>query len=203
VFGETPALPETGRGALANHTRELMRPRIVIAALIVGAAIIAGIIFFGVGNRPPAEDSIAGQKSGPTESSAPTAAVAAGGLREASRPVASSNLVALTAKPPLSAEERQAQEEVVDERIDELNQLAASNDPNDLRQILTELNNPEPKIRAAAVQATVQFESPDAIPALKEALAQTTDLDEAVALRNAIHFLSLSNIAGKGANRNP
>ena len=98
--------------------------------------------------------------------------------------------------------EQDAKAEVVENRISELYDLAMTDDPASLRQILRELDNPEPRIRDAAVDAAVQFKSPDAIPALKDAEAQATDLDEKVKLQKAIDFLSLT-IPAETSNSNP
>jgi hypothetical protein len=59
-----------------------------------------------------------------------------------------------------------------------------------LNTILNDLDNPDARIRKAAVEDVVQFESPDAIPALKAAMAATDDLDEKMRLKKAVDFLT-------------
>jgi HEAT repeat protein len=109
--------------------------------------------------------------------------------------------IALKTIEPSDAE-RQAKSDYVQTRIAELNDLAMTDDPASLQQILRELDNPEPSIRTAAVEAAVQFKSPDAIPALKDAEDQATNLDEKVTIQKAIDFLSLS-LPANGTNSNP
>jgi HEAT repeat protein len=76
-------------------------------------------------------------------------------------------------------------------RIAELNRLAMTSDPRSLDTILSELSNRDRPIRAAAVSATIDFGSRDAIPALQNALAGTDDLKEKVEIQRAIDFLQL------------
>ena len=94
-------------------------------------------------------------------------------------------------------------EEYVAERQAELAQLGMSDDPSDLKTILSELNNKDSRIRGSALSATIQFGSQDAIPALRNEIAWTDDLQEKVDLLNAIKYLQLptfqefqANIAG-------
>jgi HEAT repeat protein len=77
------------------------------------------------------------------------------------------------------------------QRTAELNQLAASDDPANLQAILSELGNPDPAIRKAALRATVDFGSTDAIPALSNAMAAADDPQEKVDILKAINFLQL------------
>ncbi len=89
--------------------------------------------------------------------------------------------------------EKETHEQFVTRRISELMDLAMTDDSNSLRTILAELSNPDAEIREAAVTAAVQFKSPDAIPALREAYIVATEPEEKLRIRNAIDFLSASN----------
>lgn len=80
-------------------------------------------------------------------------------------------------------------EEYISRRTAELTDLAMSDDPTALSSILSELNNPEAKIRDAAVMASVQYKSADAIPALQDAYTRTDEPEEKVSIRKAIEFL--------------
>ena len=60
--------------------------------------------------------------------------------------------------------------------------------------ILSELNNRDPSIREAAVDAAVQFGSRDAIPRLMEAAARTDAPEEKSAILEAIEFLKLPTL---------
>jgi hypothetical protein len=73
----------------------------------------------------------------------------------------------------------------------ELAALAMNNDADSLRTILRWLTDPDRQIRDAALEATIQFDSPDAIPSLQDALAQTEDGQEKASIQKAIDFLKL------------
>ena len=87
------------------------------------------------------------------------------------------------------------QEAYVTERVVELQDLGMEDDPASLETILSELNNRDPSIREAAVQAAVQFGSRDAIPWLQEAAAKTEDPEEKCAILEAIEFLKLPTLS--------
>jgi hypothetical protein len=79
-------------------------------------------------------------------------------------------------------------------RVMTLRDLAMEDDPASLQTILAELTNADRAIRVAALEATVQFGSRDAIPRLKEAAAATDDPKEKVALVEAAEFLELPSL---------
>jgi hypothetical protein len=83
----------------------------------------------------------------------------------------------------------------VDNRISNLQALAMNNDADSLEFILQSLTDSNPQIRAAAVEATIQFDSPDAIPSLQDALAKTESPQEKVSVQEAIDFLRLQSIS--------
>ena len=68
------------------------------------------------------------------------------------------------------------------------------NDRSALDSIVSDLNNPELIIRDAALQATIQFASRDAIPALTRAAEETSDAAYKQALNDAIEFLKLPSL---------
>jgi hypothetical protein len=82
-------------------------------------------------------------------------------------------------------------QDYVTERRAELGDLGTSNDPASLKTILSELNNQDQRIRTAALDATVQFGSQDAIPALRNEMAWAEDPHEKAAIADAIDFLQL------------
>lgn len=82
----------------------------------------------------------------------------------------------------------------VQQRIQELQDLAMENDSASLKAIISELANPDPEIRKAALEATIQFSSRDAIPGLQQAAARTTDAKEKAAIEEAIEFLKLPSL---------
>lgn len=84
-----------------------------------------------------------------------------------------------------------AHEEYVDKRIAELQAVLAERDPGSLPIILSELDNPDRRIRVAALEATIQFDSLEAIPRLAEAALRTDDPAEKAGFQEAIEFLQL------------
>jgi hypothetical protein len=89
----------------------------------------------------------------------------------------------------------------VEARSSELMDLATNDDSDSLRTILSELTNRDPQIREAAVQAAIQFNSRDAIPALADAALQTDDPHEKAAIADAIEFLKLPSLGEAMAER--
>ena len=87
------------------------------------------------------------------------------------------------------------QEAHVAERIVVLQDLGMEDDPASLETILSELNNRDPSIREAAVQAAVQFGSRDAIPRLQDAADRADDPEEKSAILEAIEFLKLPTLS--------
>jgi hypothetical protein len=83
----------------------------------------------------------------------------------------------------------------VSDRIDELYDMAAEKNPQDLQTILSELNNPESEIRDAARHAAAAFGSLEAIPKLEEAMAQTHDSAEKAELKESIEYLNLPSLS--------
>lgn len=89
--------------------------------------------------------------------------------------------------PPGSEEDR----EWVTARVAALGDLAWLDDAGSLREILAELRNPTPEIRAAALNATKTFASRDAVPYLTALAAETGDTKEQKALNDLIEYLNL------------
>jgi hypothetical protein len=85
-------------------------------------------------------------------------------------------------------------QEYVRKRIAQLEDLAYEDDTASLETILSELTNRDPEIRKAALEATIQFGSRDAIPRLADAAVQTEDPEEKTALNEAIEFLKLPSL---------
>lgn len=97
-----------------------------------------------------------------------------------------------------STSPEEQQETSVADRIFELEGLGMSDNPDSLAIILSELNNREPRIRQAALEAATQFGSRDAIPALVDAASRTDDPEEKSSLLKASEFLNLPKLAGAG-----
>ena len=83
----------------------------------------------------------------------------------------------------------------VERRVAELQDLATENDGASLTAILSELTNRDRDIRAAAIEAAVQFGSREAIPGLTEAAAQLDDPVQRSEINKAIAFLKLPSVS--------
>lgn len=97
-----------------------------------------------------------------------------------------------TIKPRMTPEEKQA---YIEAETGRLQDLSTQDDPAYLAAILNDLTNPEKEVRLAAIEATKQFGSKDAIPALQAEVANASDADEKIALIEAADFLSLPTLA--------
>jgi hypothetical protein len=89
----------------------------------------------------------------------------------------------------LTDEERQAADQA---EIDRLQQWEMNDDPQSLSNILADLTSPEKSIREAAIEATKQYGSTNAIPALKAAAINSTDPQEQIDMLQAANFLTLT-----------
>jgi HEAT repeat protein len=72
--------------------------------------------------------------------------------------------------------------------------MAMTDERTNLDTILSELSSRDPEIRKAALEATIQFGSRDAIPKMTDAISQTDDPNEKAALADAIEFLKLPSL---------
>ena len=88
----------------------------------------------------------------------------------------------------LTPEQRQV---AIDAEVNRLSDWAMADDPQSLSNIVNDLRSPEKEIRVAAVEAAKQFQSTNAIPALRAAAAESEDTQEAIAMLEAIDWLAL------------
>ena len=95
-------------------------------------------------------------------------------------------------KKTMTTEERQA---AIDAEKNRLFDWEAKDDDQSLSNILGDLTSPEKEVRLAAIEATKQFGSSNAIPVLKGIAANTDDTDEQKALLDAAEFLSLTPLS--------
>lgn len=162
-----------------------MRIKIVLAMLLAGVAGLAGILILNrlVAPVQPAATPVA------LEPAAPPAAP----------PVQTANQrAALTPKKTVVPDETvdtnalaEAHEAAVQAQIDKLQELQANDDAQSLRAILDELTNPEKEVREAAIEATIQFGSRDAIPVLKDLASRFGDEEDRKEMLDAAEFLAL------------
>jgi HEAT repeats len=99
-----------------------------------------------------------------------------------------------SSEPAATASTEDAHQAYVEKRTGELMDIAMTDDRTNLDTILSELSNRDPEIRKAALDATIQFGSRDAIPNLTDAISQTDDPNEKAALADAIEFLKLPSL---------
>ncbi len=168
-----------------------MRPKVILAIFLT-AALTLGVVFYlnqHWGN--------AGATNAAKTPAAPGPATTA--------PMAATNAVVSVAPPPeplpipagpmvtsnLTDEQRQAN---IDAEIDRLQQWSMNDDPASLSNILADLTSSDKEIRDAAIEATKEFGSTNAIPALKAAAESTDDLQQKIAYLEAADFLSLPSM---------
>jgi len=83
----------------------------------------------------------------------------------------------------------------VQKRVAELTALAMNNDPNSFASIWSELSNPDKEIRAAALEAVVQFGDRSVVPRLREFAAHVEDPFEKVSILTAAEHLELPSLS--------
>lgn len=157
-----------------------MRAKIVIPVIL-----FAGVfLFYGYWFRPQPASS---------EATATPAAMPAKALISAAtvqpnqpRPAAAMSPVTTTEADQPASEDRD-----VDRHIVSLEELAMNNDSESLQLILLSLTDTHAQIREAALEAVIQFNSPEAIPWLQAALPKLEISREKEQVLAAIEFLKL------------
>jgi hypothetical protein len=166
-----------------------MRPKIVIAILLLALAVLGIAVFLSrprirpAGGAPP-NLPVAHTTTNPLPAAAPPVETVSAPAPAA---VASANPVA--AAPPAVQETNH--EEYVQDRVAELMALAMNDDSNSFDTIWSELSNPDKDIRAGALEAVVQFGARSAAPRLRDLAALTQDPAEKAKIIDAADFLEL------------
>jgi hypothetical protein len=162
-----------------------MRPKVVAAILLLAVGLLGVIALVSKALRPQSTTSVdSGNVSlAATVSNPPVEAPA----RNPS-PVVS-------IAPTAGTNDAAAHAQYVRQRIKELNVLAMNNDVQSRDTILSELkDNSDKKIRAAALEAAIQFGDRSVVPPLQEIAAQTQDPDEKAAILEAIDYINLPSL---------
>jgi hypothetical protein len=183
-----------------------MRGRLVIGVLLLGVASLA--VWFLAGQKPAGLTDLQAPPS--TDQSAdagtPNTSPGAEPPNETPKESASAPPVAKEAtsgSDDLMTETPEAKHEAyVAKRVAELQDLGMENDAASLDTILSELDNADPSIRQAAVDAAVQFGSRDAIPRLLAAASQASEPKEKSAILDAIEFLKMPTLTEALAQKN-
>jgi len=170
-----------------------MRLKFVILLFGATAIILAGVFYLKPRKASPTPVLVASEKNVGVVPPEPA---------KVSEPPIPSPTPAPPAVVALTPEQRQA---ATDTEINRLFQAGMSDNPDDLAVILADLNSPEKEIREAAIQATKQFGSTNAIPALQAAAASATDPKEKVELTEAVDFIALPsfNLNTNAAPKSP
>jgi len=163
-----------------------MRPKVVVAILLLAAGLLGVIVLMSNALHPQSTASSA--DSGKVS----PAAAASNQLVETP---ASNPPPVVAAAPAADTNAAAAHAQYVSRRIKELNALAMNEDVQSRDTILSELkNNPDKKIRAAALEAAIQFDDRSVVPPMQEIAAQTQDPDEKAAILEAIDYINLPSL---------
>ena len=171
--------------------------RVHLCWLIGGTALSVAIFLAGYGFRPAGADTgqLDAAPPGRRDLPVPPPSVTTRCLPGTLAPSHPSDLPAPVAPPyPADSPELRAW---IDSRIDDLNGLAWYDDAASLNRILAELYNPLPEIQAAALTATINFGSRDAIPCLEQFAAQSRDPQQQSAVAEAIAYLKQPTLLEK------
>jgi hypothetical protein len=189
-----------------------MRRNVVLILVLLGFVVIAGLVLIQpkqtvtqspLSRKPSESTSITASNTMPAHATSSASATLSGtdpDLEPANQPGMSAADPRTNGSAVESAETRH--EAYVDARTAELMDLGMNDDSESLNTILSELNNRDPQIRKAAVEAAVQFGSRDAIPNLMDAAAQTDDPQEKAEIMEAIQFLKLPTLSEAAAQAN-
>jgi hypothetical protein len=164
-----------------------MRPRVVLAVLLFTLVIVGAIIFLKPRPTPPV---LPASEPAPVVQTMPAP-------EPLKQPVPAPPLVSTSAPVVARALSPEEHEAVVDAEVERLSNWAMNDDPQSLSNILGDLTSPNKEIREAAINAAKQFESPDAIPALKAAAMAAVNAgnsQEAVDMLEAADWLALPTV---------
>jgi len=157
-----------------------MRPKIVLGLMLFALVVIGAVVLL---KRPV-------EKAAPVPAVIDSASVPATSVTANEVPPPAP-VAALPPAPVLTPEERQAANQA---EIDRLMEWSRNSDAQSLSNILLDLTNSEKDVREAAIEATKQFGSTNAIPVLKAAAINSTDTSEQIELLQAANFLSLPSL---------
>jgi hypothetical protein len=167
-----------------------MRSWLFLGALGVGSLALLALVFIsprggmispGAAGEPPA--TVPGQEATVVE---PPPDLPAANTQPNPR--------GLPPEEPQTASGNAKHEAWVEAKIDELRELSSHRDRASLDRLLAEVNNPDREIRQAALDGLSQTGNRDAIPALREAAAQTEEASHKQAIMEVIEFLELPTL---------
>lgn len=163
-----------------------MRPKVVVAILLLAAGLLGVIVLMSNALHP--------QSTASSADSGKVSPAAAASNQPVEAP-ASNPPPVVAAAPAADTNTAAAHAQYVSRRIKELNALAMNDDVQSRDTILSELkNNPDKKIRAAALEAAIQFDDRSVVPPMQEIAAQTQDPEEKAAILEAIDYINLPSL---------
>jgi hypothetical protein len=102
----------------------------------------------------------------------------------------------VSAAPVAGTNAAAAHAQYVRQQIEKLQALSWNNDVQSRDTILSELkNNPDKTIRAAALEAAIQYDDRSVVPSLQEIAAQTQDPEEKAGILEAIDYINLPSLS--------
>jgi len=172
-----------------------MRPKVVVIVLLLATGLLA-VIHFATKSVPPARPAA---DALPSQSKVDSAVSNSFGLPGAAKAgmVASPPEIAQAPVSPVvpAAQDPAAHAKYVKQRRNELMALAMNNDVQSRDTILaTVKNDPDRQVRAAALEAAIQFDDRSVVPPLKDIADQTTDPDEKQSILDAIDYINLPSL---------
>jgi hypothetical protein len=174
-----------------------MRPKVVVAILLLAVGLLGLVALMSKALRPPSVVSPADRGN-----VAPVAVVSnspvTAHVTVPANPVAvpATNLQqAVSTAPVADTNAAAAHAQYVRQRIKELNALAMNNDTESRDIILSEVkNNPDRQIRAAALEAAIQFDDRSVVQQLQQIADQTQDPEEKQSILDAIDYINLPSL---------
>jgi hypothetical protein len=164
-----------------------MRLKVVIGILLLGTALLVIIVLTSKMVHPQSTVSLAENTA---VSVPPTNSV-----KTVSPAVATPQPVFYTT-PVVATNDPAAHEKYVRQRIKELDALAMNNDTESRDIILSEVaTNSDRRIRAAALEAAIQFDDRSVVPPLQAIAAQTDDPEEKQSILDAIDYINLPSLS--------
>lgn len=181
-----------------------MRPKFALS-ILVGSCFVFTLL---LSLRPPAKTASASSQAGQADD--PSLGGVLTGSGASQRPAVPPRLPApaahrlYAAKQPADGADAasaidtltpEQQEDAVNQRIIELSELGMRGDSASIGVLLSELNNSNPEIRRAALDAIMQSGNRESIPALQQLADRLTDPQQQLEIAQAIEFLTLPSIS--------
>lgn len=173
-----------------------MRPKVVVAILLLAVGLLGGIALVAKILRPQSTGASADSGKISPAAVIPPAAVSSNVVLVRAidpAPMISAAPVAFTNEAPTN--DAAANAVYVRQQIQKLDKLSWNSDVESRDAILSELkNNPNKTIRVAALEAAIQFGDRSVVPPMQEIAAQTQDPEEKASILEAIDYINLPSL---------